>query len=84
MRSSLPRFRTGRHNPHTIYLQVGPDADDNDVYIGSGRTKGLTYSLVQFANVGLEQMEATNAGNPQVADALNQLHDEARPKPDPE
>lgn len=78
MIEALPRFRNGRYNGHTIYFQIDEDPADTDVFVGSCTTRGMAFSLVQFANVGLAQMQSVNQGNPEIADALNEIHIKAQ------
>jgi ADP-ribose pyrophosphatase YjhB (NUDIX family) len=55
----MMRFRTGRHNGHTIYLQTGEDPEKDDVFVGSTTASGWATVLVDYANEALDAERAT-------------------------
>jgi hypothetical protein len=47
----MTRYRTGRRNHRTIYLQTGPEPDyDNDVQVGTMDTPELGEAVVEALN----------------------------------
>lgn len=48
------RFRTGRKNGHTVYVQQGPFPSDDDVFVGSFVSPTAAQNLVRWANAGIE------------------------------
>lgn len=48
------RYRTGRRNGHTVYLQLGDDPGEKDLFVGSAVSVPLAALLVAHANRGLE------------------------------
>jgi hypothetical protein len=62
----MGRYRTGRKNGHTVYLQMGDEPRDTDPFVGSCVTRGQAANLVRFANAGLDEVGSrfANAGLP--------------------
>ena len=69
-----PRYRRGRKNPHTLYLQIGEEPSDGDVPIGCVFVPDHADVLVSVANMGLElaqaQLRPGAPGSPEGGDPL--------------
>jgi hypothetical protein len=48
------KYRTGRKNGHTIYLQLGAKPSDKDQFVGSCVGPKSAAKLVELANRGIE------------------------------
>jgi hypothetical protein len=53
------KWRTGRKNPRTIYLQQGPTPSDSDPFIGTLDSADLVRLAVDAVNEKLGQVETT-------------------------
>lgn len=49
----MASIRTGRRNGHTLYLQLGDEADDEDLFVGSAITPEVASLVADAATCGL-------------------------------
>jgi hypothetical protein len=47
------KYRTGRKNGHTVYLQLGLEPAESDVFVGSTTSPTQARDIVAMANLGL-------------------------------